>query len=125
MFSPSTRSHYLNITPNNVVRVYCKESDGKLSTDETSSFKPDDFVVPVSKPASKPHILSSPNAGKDLLVVKMYISDLMQYFTLCVLWPLLTLNHYFRISRKSTKHKTVCLDHYWRIQIPSPQCPSS
>ena len=72
MFSPSTRSHYLNITPNNVVRVYCKESDGQLNTDKTSSFKPEDFVVPVSRPASKPHILSSPNAGKDLLVVKMY-----------------------------------------------------
>ena len=64
MFSPSTRSHYLNITPNNVVRVYCKDLDGKLSTDKTSSFKREDFAIPVCKPAPKPHTLSSPNAGK-------------------------------------------------------------
>ena len=55
VFSPSTRSHYLNITPNNVVRFYTKLPDsGELSTETLGKFVASDFKPPEleSKPAS-------------------------------------------------------------------------
>ena len=65
VFSPSTRSHYLNITPNNIVRIYVKSSsDDTVATEELSKFTEDDFAVPdtVSPPNPQQHGLMSPAA---------------------------------------------------------------
>ena len=48
MFSPTPRSHYLNITPNNVVRLYTKgESGSTISHQTMTEFVGEDFIVPI------------------------------------------------------------------------------
>lgn len=46
VFSPSPRSHYLNITPNNVVRIYTKSAAGDTKCNGVSDFTTDDFIIP-------------------------------------------------------------------------------
>ena len=65
VFSPSTRNHYLNITPNNIVRIYVKSSVGDtVATEELSKFTEDDFVVAdtVTPPNQQQHGPMSPAA---------------------------------------------------------------
>ena len=91
VFSPSTRSHYLNITPNNVVCVYSKDSDGKLNKEKTSVFKQVDFIIPTLKPVPKTPMVQSPgNQGNHvssyIAIIQKYIqlaSDLELNYTTC------------------------------------------
>ncbi|KAI0230299.1 hypothetical protein LSAT2_019332 [Lamellibrachia satsuma] len=45
VFSPSTRTHYLNITPNNIVCIYMKEADDNIVIEKLNQFTADDFVL--------------------------------------------------------------------------------
>ena len=63
MFSPSAKSHYLNITPNNLVRIYPKGSDS-TSPIKINDFTSDDFVIHEISPP-KP-VMQSPQPGQSL-----------------------------------------------------------
>ena len=68
VFSPSIRSHYLNITPNNVVRFYTKIAEsGELCTETLSKFMAADFKPP--EPEPRP---ASPAASGELSIVMTF-----------------------------------------------------
>ena len=54
VFSPSNRNHYLNITPNNLLRIYSKNQDGLTYTERLTEFSREDFVIPPVSPAVHP-----------------------------------------------------------------------
>ena len=49
VFSPTSRNHYLNITPKNIVRIYSSAS-GSCSTISVNSFVADDFKIAPETP---------------------------------------------------------------------------
>ena len=63
VFSPSAKSHYLNITPNNLVRIYPKGSDS-TSPIKINEFISDDFVIHEISPP-KP-VMQSPQPAQSL-----------------------------------------------------------
>lgn len=50
MFSPTGRNYYLNITPNNLVRMYSNQADGVLACQKLADFITEDFVIPDPAP---------------------------------------------------------------------------
>ena len=60
VFSPSPRSHYLNITPNNVIRLYYKDSEGKPVAFVNHDWTDDDFKVTDQLTSHSPIVQAHP-----------------------------------------------------------------